>query len=135
MTVVLLLGKLLFDIPVRGSVTLLYAITLAFIVANLSLGLVLSANARNQAQAMQLGFLIIMPNILLSGFMFPREAMPNVAQWLGVLLPLTWYLEVLRGILLKGVSIEYLWQQTAVLCAFAVVLVAISVRMFARRIE
>jgi ABC-2 type transport system permease protein len=135
MSVVLLLGRLLFHIPVRGSVLLLYAITLAFIVANLSLGLVLSARARNQVQAMQLGFFIILPNILLSGFMFPREAMPQLAQWLGAVLPLTYYLEVLRGILLKGVGIEFLWKQTAVLATFAVVLVFISVRLFAKKIE
>lgn len=135
MSVVLLLGRLLFDIPVRGSVALLYAITLAFIVANLSLGLVLSATARNQVQSMQLGFFVILPNILLSGFMFPREAMPLPAQWLGAALPLTYYLEVLRGILLKGIGMEYLWRQTLILCAFALVLVAISVRMFAKRIE
>jgi ABC-2 type transport system permease protein len=135
MSVVLLLGKLLFHIPIRGSVPLLYAITLGFIVANLSLGLVLSTAARNQVQAMQLGFLIILPNILLSGFMFPRDAMPEFAQWLGLALPLTYYLEILRGILLKDIGIEYLWRQTAVLAAFATVLVVISVRLFAKRIE
>jgi ABC-2 type transport system permease protein len=135
MTVVLALGKLLFDIPIRGSIPLLYAITLAFIVANLSLGLVLSTTARNQVQAMQLGFFIILPNILLSGFMFPREAMPLPAQLLGMALPLTYYLQVLRGILLKGIGLEYLWHPTLVLLGFALVLVVISVRLFAKKIE
>jgi ABC-2 type transport system permease protein len=135
MSVVLLLGKVLFDIPVRGSVPLLYLITLGFIVTNLSLGLVLSTVARNQVQSMQLSFLIILPNILLSGFMFPREAMPEFAQWLGLALPLTYYLEILRGILLKGVGIEFLWEQTATLAVFAFVLMVVSVRLFAKRIE
>jgi ABC-2 type transport system permease protein len=135
MSVVLLLGRILFDIPIRGSVPLLYGITLGFIVANLSLGLVISTAARNQVQAMQLGFLIILPNILLSGFMFPRDAMPDFAQWLGMALPLTYYLEILRGILLKGTGLEYLWKQTAVLATFATVLIAVSVRLFAKRIE
>jgi ABC-2 type transport system permease protein len=125
----------LFDIPIRGSVTLLYAITTVFIVANLALGLVLSTTARSQVQAMQLGFLIILPNILLSGFMFPREAMPEVAQWLGAALPLTYYLEILRGILLKGVGFAVLWKPTAVLTAFAAVLISISVVRFAKKIE
>ena len=135
MSVVLLLGKILFDIPVRGSVLLLYGITLAFIVANLSLGLVISTAAKNQVQAMQLGFFVILPNILLSGFMFPREAMPAPAQWIGAALPLTYYLEVLRGILLKGIGLEFLWRQTSILSAFALVLVVVSVRLFAKRIE
>jgi ABC-2 type transport system permease protein len=135
MSVVLLLGRLLFDIPIRGSVPLLYALTLTFIVANLGLGLAISTAARNQVQAMQFGFFVILPNILLSGFMFPREAMPLPAQWIGAALPLTYYLEILRGILLRGVGFELIWKQTAILAAFAVVLVVISVRLFAKRIE
>ena len=83
MTVILLLGRLLFDVPVRGSLPLLYLLTFAFIVASLGIGLFISTLVRTQAQAMQLGFFFLLPNILLSGFMFPREAMPVVAQWLG----------------------------------------------------
>src|SRR5690606_20614594 len=102
MTVVLLLGRLLFDVPIRGSIVLLYAVALAFIVASLALGLFLSTLVRTQAQAMQLGVLFLLPNILLSGFMFPIAAMPAPAQWIGAALPLTYFLEVLRGILLRG---------------------------------
>src|SRR5207244_3401284 len=83
MTVVLLLGKLLFDIPMRGSLPLLYLVTMGYIVANLALGLFVSTVTSTQAQAMQASFLLIMPNILLSGFMFPRAAMPKAAQWIG----------------------------------------------------
>ena len=135
MTVVLVLGKLLFDIPVRGSLPLLYLITFGFIVANLGVGLFFSTLVRTQVQAMQLGFFFLLPNILLSGFMFPRVAMPLVAQWLGLALPLTYYLEVLRGILLKDIGMAYLWKETLILLGFAVVLVTLSVNRFSKTIE
>ena len=134
-TVILTLGKALFDIPVRGSLPLLYALTLLFIIVMLSVGLGISTLARNQVQAMQIGFFLMLPMILLSGFMFPRAAMPPPAQWLGLLLPLTYYLEILRGILLKDLGIAYLWRDAAVLAAFALVLVTFSVLRFARTIE
>jgi ABC-2 type transport system permease protein len=132
MTVVILLGRLLFDIPIRGSLPLLYAITFGFVVANLSIGLLISSAVRTQLQAMQLGFFLILPNILLSGFMFPRAAMPGPARWLGLVLPLTYYLRVLRGVFLKGVGLEFLWRDSLVLLGFAVVLVALGVRRFSR---
>ena len=135
MTNVLVMGRLLFGVPVRGSILLLYAITLAFIVAMLGLGLLVSTVVRSQVQAMQLGFFLILPNILLSGFMFPREAMPVPAQWLSALLPLTYYLRVLRGIILKGLGAEYLWRDALVLVAFAIGLVGISVRRFSKTLE
>lgn len=135
MTVVLGLGKLLFDIPLRGSLGLLYAITAAFIVANLAIGLLISTVARNQVQAMQIGFFTMLPNILLTGFMFPRAAMPELAQWLGLAMPLTYFLDVLRGVLLKGSGIEYLWRDALVLTAFASGLVALSVRRFRKTLE
>jgi ABC-2 type transport system permease protein len=135
MTVILLLGKLLFDIPIRGSLPLLYLITLGFIIANLGIGLLISTLVRTQVQAMQLGFFTMLPNILLSGFMFPREAMPAAAQWIGAILPLTYYLQVLRGILLKDVGLEHLWQEAVILAAFAIVLVSLSVRRFRKTVD
>jgi ABC-2 type transport system permease protein len=135
MTTILVLGKLLFSVPLRGSLLLLYAITLGFILANLAIGLFVSTLARTQAQAMQIGFFFMLPNILLSGFMFPREAMPEPAQWLGAVIPLTYYLRVLRGVLLKGVGIEFLWRETALLFVFALVLLALSVRRFRKTVE
>jgi ABC-2 type transport system permease protein len=134
-TVILSLGKLLFDIPMRGSLALLYLLTLLFIIVMLSVGLGISTLARNQVQAMQIGFFLMLPMILLSGFMFPREAMPLAAQWLGLVLPLTYYLEILRGILLKDLGIQYLWREAAVLLAFGLLLVTFSVRRFARTVE
>jgi len=135
MTVVILLGRLLFDVPLRGSLLLLYLLAFPFIVGSLGLGLFFSTLVRTQAQAMQAGFLFIMPNILLSGFMFPRAAMPAPAQWLGLALPLTYFLEVLRGILLKGVGFDALWREFLILCGFAVAIVAMSVRRFHKTLE
>lgn len=135
MTVILILGRLLFDVPVRGSLPLLYAMSFAFIVASLALGLLMSTLVRSQVQAMQLGFLFLLPNILLSGFMFPREAMPLPARWLGSALPLTYFLEILRGILLKGVGFGHLWQEGLILVLFAVVLVTLGVNRFSKTIE
>jgi ABC-2 type transport system permease protein len=135
MTVVLALGWLLFDIPVRGSLPLLYLVALAFIVANLGIGLLISTLTRSQVQAMQLGFFVMLPNILLSGFMFPREAMPDVARWLGALLPLTYFLEVVRGSRLRGAGPTLVWPETAILAGFSVVTVALSVRRFRKTIE
>ena len=135
MTVVLVLAKLLFNVPLRGSLVELYVITFGFIIANLGVGLLVSTLVKTQTQAMQAGFFFLMPNILLSGFMFPRAAMPAPAQWLGLLLPLTYYLQVLRGILLKDIGIGFLWRQTLVLLLFAAVLIALSVRRFSKTME
>ena len=113
---------------------MLYALSLAFIVANLGLGLFVSTIAQTQAQAMQLSFFFMLPNILLSGYMFPREAMPVPAQWIGLLLPLTWYLKILRGILLRGAGFARMWQEAFVLALFAIAVVSLSVRRFSKTI-
>ena len=134
-TVILLLGRFVFDVPIRGSLVLLYLITLPFMIASLSLGLFVSTVVRSQVQAMQLSFVFVLPTVLLSGFMFPREAMPAFAQWLGAAFPITYFLRVLRGILLKGVGIDGLWKDTLVLAAFAIVLLGFSVRRFQKNIE
>ena len=135
MTVVLLLGTLFFRIPIEGSLLLLYTLSLVFIVASLGVGLLISTIARSQVQAMQLSFFFLLPNILLSGYIFPRAAMPVPAQWLGMLLPLTWFLEILRGVLLKGVGLGDLWQELGALTGFAVVLLAVSVRRFSKTLD
>jgi ABC-2 type transport system permease protein len=134
MTVVLVLGKLLFDTPIRGSLPLLYGLTAAFIVANLALGLFISTAVKTQVQATQLGLVFLMPNILLSGFMFPRDAMPDVARWIGSALPLTYYLNVLRGVLLKDVGLSALWPDALVLAGFATALVGLSVARFRKTV-
>ena len=135
MTAVLVLGRFVFDVPLTGSVLLLYAVALVFVVASLSLGLFISTLVRTQQQAMQVSFFFVLPNILLSGFMFPRQAMPLVFQWLGALLPLTHFLKVLRGILLKGVGVPELWQEMVLLVVFAVGLIALAVRRFHKTLD
>jgi ABC-2 type transport system permease protein len=135
MACILILGRVLFNIPIRGSVTLLFVISLGFIVANLGIGLLVSTIVKTQIQAIQLSIFFLMPNILLSGFMFPREAMPRIAQWISYALPLTYYLTVLRGILLKGIGINHLWHETLILAAFATALIVVSVNRFSKTVS
>ncbi|HKU70038.1 MAG TPA: ABC transporter permease [Burkholderiales bacterium] len=101
-TIILLAAKLLFGVPIVGSLTLLSLVLVLFIAANLSVGFTFSTLARNQMQAMQMTFFFFLPSMLLSGFMFPFRGMPVWAQWLGEVLPLTHFLRIVRGILLKG---------------------------------
>lgn len=135
MTLVLLLGRFVFDVPLTGDVVQLYAIALLFVIASLAFGLFISTLVRSQQQAMQMSFFFVLPNILLSGFMFPRPAMPLVFQWIGLLLPLTHFLTVLRGILLKGVGLEALWRETVILAAFSLVLITLAVRRFHKTLD
>jgi ABC-2 type transport system permease protein len=134
-TVVLLLGRLVFHVPIRGSLLTLYALSLPFMVASLGVGLLLSTAVKTQAQAVQLGFFYLLPNILLSGFMFPRIAMPEPAQWIGAILPLTYYLNVLRGVLIKGVEPRALLDEGVILSAFSVALIGLAVRRFHKTVE
>ena len=101
-SVILLAARLLFDVPMIGSMALLSAALVLFIAANLAVGFTFSTLARNQLQAMQLTFFFFLPSILLSGFMFPFRGMPDWAQAIGELLPLTHFLRIVRGIMLKG---------------------------------
>jgi ABC-2 type transport system permease protein len=100
--IILAAAKLLFAVPMVGSLLLLSVALVAFIAANLAVGFTFSTLAKNQLQAMQMAFFFFLPSILLSGFMFPFRGMPEWAQWLGEVLPLTHFLRILRGILLKG---------------------------------
>lgn len=135
MTVVLLLGHFIFDVPLRGSLPLLYGVASFFIIASLGLGLFVSTLVRTQVQAMQMSFFFIMPTILLSGFMFPRDAMPEFAKWLGAIFPITYFLEVVRGILLKGAGLSAIWPEVLVLAAFAVALISLSAVRFQKSVE
>src|SRR5260370_42343443 len=128
MTTVLLLGRFVFEVPLTGNVLLLYSIALVFIVASRAFGLFVSTLVRTQQQAMQASFFFVLPNILLSGFMFPRQAMPTVFQWIGAFLPLTHFLKVLRGILLKGVGMAEVWQEMTHLLLFPTLFIVLSVR-------
>lgn len=135
MTTVLVVGRFVFDVPLTGNIALLYGMALIFVVASLAFGLFVSTLVRTQQQAMQVSFFFVLPNILLSGFMFPRQAMPEVFQWVGALLPLTHFLKVLRGILLKGVGLEALWGEASILAAFAVGLITLAVLRFHKTLD
>src|SRR5215831_14588583 len=135
MTSVLVVGHYLFHVPVRGPLLALYVATLVFIVANLGLGLFISTLGRNQAQVTQTAFLFLLPNVLLSGFMFPREAMPVGARIAGLILPLTYYLQLVRGIVLKGNGLTQLWPQWLALLGFAFAFFSFATRRFSKTLE
>jgi ABC-2 type transport system permease protein len=130
----LAVGILVFDLPVRGSLGLLFLLTTPFIIASLALGILISTVARTQMQAMQLSFFVLLPSVLLSGFMFPREAMPLLFYYIGDLVPATFYLEIMRGIILKGVGFAYLWSQAAALGAFIIGVFTVSLIKFKRNL-
>jgi ABC-2 type transport system permease protein len=135
LTTVLVVGHWVFHVPIRGPLPALYGASLLFIIASLGLGLFISTLGRNQAQVMQIAFLFLLPNILLSGFMWPREAMPAAARWVGMILPLTHYLRLVRGIVLKGNGLTELWPQLLALAAFALVFFAFATRRFSKTLE
>jgi len=126
---------LLFEVPMQGNPLLLYFVVLIFIAANLTLGITFSSIARNQLQAMQMTFFFFLPSILLSGFMFPFRGMPEWAQWLGSLLPLTHFLLLVRGIMLKGNGLFDLWPQIWPILAFMLVVIAIGLRFYKRTLD
>jgi ABC-2 type transport system permease protein len=126
---------LLFEVPMQGNALLLYFVVLIFIAANLTLGITFSSIARNQLQAMQMTFFFFLPSILLSGFMFPFRGMPEWAQWLGSLLPLTHFLHLVRGIMLKGNGLLDLWPQIWPILVFMVVVIGIGLRFYKRTLD
>ncbi len=134
-TIVLLVGAWLFGVVVRGSVFDFYLATLAFIMASLVLGLLISTIARTQFQAFQLMVFTFLPSMLLSGFMFPFDGMPRVAQWLGELLPLTHFVRLARGIVVRGAPIGDLSADVWALLAFFTVFLFVTVLRFHKRLD
>jgi len=132
--VALLVGIIVFDLPIRGNLIELFLYTVLFIVASLSLGILISNFSKTQMQAMQLSFFVFMPSVLLSGFMFPREAMPEFFYQVGKVLPLTFYLQIMRSIVLKGVGIKALWPQVGALLIFISIVLTISVTKFKKKL-
>ena len=133
-TLILLAGRVIFAVPFLGSVALLYALSFVFIAANLALGLFFSTIAKTQQQAMQMSFFFLLPNILLSGFMFPFEAMPVPAQWLSQALPLTHFLRIVRGITLKGSGFADAAPELVWLTAILFLLVLMASLRFSKKI-
>jgi ABC-2 type transport system permease protein len=133
-TLILVAGRIIFDVPFVGSLPLLYGYAFVFIAANLALGLMFSTVAQTQQQAMQMSFFFILPNILLSGFMFPFDAMPRPAQIISEGLPLTHFLRAVRGIALKGAGFADLQRELVALAVILVVLVVVSSLRFRKRL-
>lgn len=134
-TLILLAARYIFDVPMHGNLLLLYAVVLLFICANLTLGITFSSIARNQLQAMQMTFFFFLPSMLLSGFMFPFRGMPEWAQVVGNVLPLTHFLVLVRGILLKGNGIDMVWSGVWPILAFIAVVLGIGLRTFRRTLD
>lgn len=132
---VLLVGTYWFGVPVKGSISLLVTLSILFLVTTLLLGIFISTVAKTQLQAMQMAFAFILPSVLLSGFMFPRDSMPLVIQWLGGLVPLTYFLEILRGIFLKGVDIDALWKDVVGMSGFCLLILTVAILRFRKKIE
>ena len=134
-SVVLLLGAWLFDVPIRGSLAGVYGAAMLLIVANLTLGLLVSTVAKTQFQAMQMAFFLFLPSILLSGFMFPFDGMPKAAQWIAEILPLTHFMRLIRGVVLRGAALVELWPDVLALLAFTAAMMALAILRFRKRLD
>jgi ABC-type multidrug transport system permease subunit len=124
--------RFVFAVPIFGNVWLLLLLAVGFLIASLGLGLLVSSVARTQAQAMLMAFGTMLPSILLSGFFFDRDAMPIVMQWVGYAIPLTYFLEILRGIVLRGETMTSLWPSVTAMVALGVGLLVLASVRFAR---
>ena len=134
-TIILVLARVLFAVPMVGSFVLLFVAVLLFIATNLTLGLTFSSLARNQLQAMQMTFFFFLPSMLLSGFMFPFRGMPGWAQAIGEVLPLTHFLRIVRGILLKGNGLAEVLPEAWPLLVFMLVVLALGLRTFRNTLD
>jgi ABC-2 type transport system permease protein len=132
---ILLAARLLFRVPMVGSVPLLLGVMLLFIAAMLAMGITFSTLAHNQLQAVQMAFFFFLPNILLSGFMFPFRGMPVWAQWVGDVLPLTHFLRIVRGILLKGNGLLQIWPELWPIVLFTVVMLSLGIKRYRQTLD
>ncbi len=134
-TIVLIVGRWLFHVPMRGQLFDVYVAALTFIGASLTLGLLISTLARTQFQAMQLTLFLFLPSILLSGFMFPFDGMPVIAQWIAEGLPLTHFVRLARGIILRGASVAEMLMEIQALLIFFVIAITLAVLRFNKRLD
>jgi ABC-2 type transport system permease protein len=135
MTLMFLIARTVFGIHIQGSLTLLYTTATIYILGNLGLALLVSVTARTQQQALLTAFFILVPAILLSGFIFPIRNMPEIIQWLTVINPMRWFLQVLHGIVIKGVGVRILWMAIAAQTALAASFLALAVARFRKTLE
>ncbi len=136
LVVILLLAKFVFLMPIRGSLVLLLAECLLFIVMALALGILISTISKTQQQAMMMSmFALMLPTILLSGFIFPIENMPLILQYISHLMPPKWFIIIIKNIMLKGVGISYFWKETLIIAFMTVFFIGMSVKKFKIRLE
>ena len=134
--IILVLGRSIFGIPMEGSTPLLLLETFLFIILALALGVLISTKAKTQQVALMLSlFALLLPTILLSGFIFPVENMPFILQLLSNLIPAKWFVIVVKEIMLKGSGFEMIWKETLVLLGFTVLLIAASIKNYKIRLE
>ena len=134
-SLILIAAKFFFDVPMIGSLTLLYLVSLLFIAANLAMGITFSTLARNQLQAVQMSFFFFLPSILLSGFMFPFRGMPVWAQWIGTCLPITHFLRIIRGILLKGNGLSEIAPELWPIALFVAAAMTLGVKRYRQTLD
>ena len=135
MTLMFLIARLIFGIHIQGSLPLLYATATIYILGNLGLALLVSVTARTQQQALLTAFFILVPAILLSGFIFPIRNMPPVIQWLTLFNPMRWFLQILHGIVVKGVGLRILWLPIGAQAALAICFLTLAVARFRKTLE
>ena len=134
--VIILIGRFVFGVPITGSFILLMLETILFILMALCLGILISTVAKNQMVAMFISMIgLMLPTIILSGFIFPIENMPVVLQWFSNIMPARWYIVILRGIMLKGIGITFIWKETLILIGMTFFFIALSVKKFKVRLE
>jgi ABC-2 type transport system permease protein len=134
--VIIGVGYFIFDVPVRGNVVLLFSLCLLFILLALSIGITISTIARTQQVAMLISLAgLMLPTILLSGFIFPIENMPKILQWVSILMPPRWFLLALKDVMLKGVGIAYIWKEIVIMVTMLAAFILISVKNFKIRLE
>ena len=134
-TLTLFLASVWFHMPIKGNLALLYVLSLTFFFSTLGVGALISTVSKTFQQAAQMTQLVLLPSILISGFIFPRESLPPALQVIGNALPLTYFVIILRGILIKGIGLEYLWRQILPMAVIGVAVFAIAINRFQKRID
>jgi ABC transporter DrrB family efflux protein len=131
---VLTVMRLVFEVPIKGSLLLLLSLSILFLFTALAIGLLISTKAQSQMQALQLAWLIMLPSVLLSGFMFPSDSMPAVMRFIGYLVPATHFMEIIRGIVLRGATLVDLLPEVLTLILMGIVLLVLSALRFRKKL-
>ncbi|NMM63201.1 ABC transporter permease [Clostridium sp. P21] len=135
MIIALILGNIIFGVSVKGSIPLLIFLGTLFLICSLAMGMLISTVAKNQLQAMQASIALLLPSVLLSGFMFPRESMPKLIYYISNVLPMTYFLQILRGIIVKGVGISYLLNPIISLLILILIIIGATMKKFNKTLD